>query len=272
MDWETAWREEAENHPRKLTEENRERWTAFWNQVSPSYLQDIVRREDYYREMVDFLVRESFLQGGDRVLDVGCGPGTFALPLAEHAGEVVALDSARGMLDRLMEEASRRSLENITPLHRDWDSPLEGEFDLVISSLSPAIRAPEDLFRMESLSSRACVLITRAGKGRVSQFDRDMWEEVLGGFRQSGAFEVRYPFNVLYDRGKHPNLRLYPFEFQRESTVERAWEEQLHYCSIFTEMDGGKREALRRVIDRHQEDGVLRRISSGALGMLYWRV
>ena len=40
-----------------------------------------------------------------RVLDLGCGPGTLAIPMAGFAGEVVAVDVEPEMLDQLRRAA-----------------------------------------------------------------------------------------------------------------------------------------------------------------------
>jgi cyclopropane fatty-acyl-phospholipid synthase-like methyltransferase len=45
-----------------------------------------------------------------RVLDIGSGPGTLALPMAAHVREVTALDSSEGMLSLLREHADRKGI------------------------------------------------------------------------------------------------------------------------------------------------------------------
>ena len=55
-------------------------------------------------------------QPGMTVLDVGCGPGRLALPLAERvgdSGQVVAVDIQAGMLDRVREKAKAAGIENV---------------------------------------------------------------------------------------------------------------------------------------------------------------
>jgi ubiquinone/menaquinone biosynthesis C-methylase UbiE len=53
----------------------------------------------------------------DRVLDLGCGPGRVALPLARTAREVVALDPAAEMLDEARRLAADQGLANIRFVH-----------------------------------------------------------------------------------------------------------------------------------------------------------
>lgn len=60
------------------------------------------------------------LRPGMTVVDVGCGPGRLAIPLARHVGSqghVVAMDLQAGMLNRTREKAGAANLENICFLH-----------------------------------------------------------------------------------------------------------------------------------------------------------
>ncbi len=53
---------------------------------------------------------------GTRVLDAGCGPGRLTVPLAKTvgpAGEVVALDGQRGMLDKLEKRLREEGVTNV---------------------------------------------------------------------------------------------------------------------------------------------------------------
>ncbi len=64
----------------------------------------------------DVIVRNLELQPGMKVLDVGCGPGRLAIPIARQIGpqgEVVALDIQAGMLRRAQERAQAAQLANI---------------------------------------------------------------------------------------------------------------------------------------------------------------
>jgi len=61
------------------------------------------------------IVERLALQPGMVVLDVGCGPGRLAVPIAEKVGygEVVAVDIQPGMLQRAQEKARKANLTNI---------------------------------------------------------------------------------------------------------------------------------------------------------------
>ena len=61
------------------------------------------------------------LEPGQRLLDVGCGPGTITADLAAAVapGEVVALEREASILDEAMAVASERGLTNVTPVVGD---------------------------------------------------------------------------------------------------------------------------------------------------------
>lgn len=95
-----------------------------------------------------------FVRPGDIVLDVGCGPGFFAVPLARMVGEggcVVAVDIHPGMLERTRRRAVRAGVGNRVRLHlasrtRLGLDPGEGA-DLALAFwMAHEVPVPERLF------------------------------------------------------------------------------------------------------------------------------
>ena len=62
-------------------------------------------RPGYPPELIARLAQATGVDRDARVLDLGCGPGTLAIPLAGFAGEVVAVDVEPEMLDQLRRAA-----------------------------------------------------------------------------------------------------------------------------------------------------------------------
>jgi len=95
---------------------------------------------------------------GQRVLDLGCGPGVIAVRLAQMGAEVVAVDASPAMLQLAAERASRAGVQDrltlrqadLTHLARAWDG--EGGFDLIVLSLTLSELPPEEQGRL----LRAC--------------------------------------------------------------------------------------------------------------------
>lgn len=76
------------------------------------------------------------LQPGQRILEIGPGPGRLLIPAAERVqpdGEALGIDIQPGMIERLRERAERAKVPNLTAILGDATEPHvdEGTFDLV---------------------------------------------------------------------------------------------------------------------------------------------
>ncbi|MBC9251756.1 23S rRNA (uracil(1939)-C(5))-methyltransferase [Pseudomonas alcaligenes] len=63
-------------------------------------------------------------QTGERVLDLFCGLGNFALPLARQVGEVVAVEGVQAMVERARQNAADNGLDNLHFFQADLSKPL----------------------------------------------------------------------------------------------------------------------------------------------------
>lgn len=97
---------------------------------------DFTRIAASMRESGSELVRRLGLSRGDKVLDLGCGDGTTALPAAELGAEVLGVDIARNLVEAGNRRATERGLTNCKFQEGDA-SQLEGladkSFDFVVS-------------------------------------------------------------------------------------------------------------------------------------------
>ncbi|GIZ13294.1 23S rRNA (uracil(1939)-C(5))-methyltransferase RlmD [Pseudomonas sp. NCCP-436] len=67
------------------------------------------------------------VEPGERVLDLFCGLGNFALPLARQRAEVVAVEGVEGMVRRAAANARDNGLENAHFFRADLSKPLAGQ-------------------------------------------------------------------------------------------------------------------------------------------------
>ncbi|HUP97390.1 MAG TPA: methyltransferase domain-containing protein [Usitatibacter sp.] len=97
---------------------------------------DFTRIADTMRESGDALVERIGVSKGLKVLDLGCGDGTTALPAAKRGADVLGVDIARNLVEAGNKRAARHGLKNLT--FREGDATdLQGladaSFDLVVS-------------------------------------------------------------------------------------------------------------------------------------------
>ena len=106
--------------------------------LAPLYdvFDDDRRDLDVYLAIVDEL-------GGHRVLDVGCGTGTFALSMASKGLDVLAVDPAKAMLEVAL---AKPGAEMVRWLHGDATTLPDLTFDLatMTGNVAQAIVDPED--------------------------------------------------------------------------------------------------------------------------------
>jgi ubiquinone/menaquinone biosynthesis C-methylase UbiE len=57
---------------------------------------------------------------GATILDIGCGTGTYTLPLAQVAEKITGVDSSATMLERLRQEAKQAGLDNVSTVEATW--------------------------------------------------------------------------------------------------------------------------------------------------------
>jgi len=124
---------------------------------------DFTRIADTMRESADSLVSGFGITKGLKVLDLGCGDGTTALPIARLGAEVKGVDIAANLVAAGSRRAEAAGLTNITFQEGDASnlSELDAEsFDLVVSFFG-AMFAPKPFDVAKEM-----VRVTRPG-GRI---------------------------------------------------------------------------------------------------------
>ncbi len=90
---------------------------------------------DIYRSR-DFILNEIKFQPGFKVLDFGCGPGTYSILAAQRVGEggkVYALDIHPLAIQAVQKKAARKGLQNITTIQSDGKTGLPDQsIDIVL--------------------------------------------------------------------------------------------------------------------------------------------
>lgn len=97
---------------------------------------DFTRIASTMRESGDALVRKFNITKGLKVLDVGCGDGTTAIPMARLGADVTGLDIARNLVAAGNERVKKEGISNCTFQEGDATNLSELKdktFDLVVS-------------------------------------------------------------------------------------------------------------------------------------------
>lgn len=127
-------------------------------------------------------------QHDERVLDLFCGLGNFALPLAQQSREVVAVEGVQAMVERAAQNARRNGLGNAHFYQTDLSNPLAdaswaaGGFDAIVLD-PPRDGALQVVRQMASLGARRLVYVSC----NPTTLARDSGELLQQGYRLKKA-------------------------------------------------------------------------------------
>jgi 2-polyprenyl-3-methyl-5-hydroxy-6-metoxy-1,4-benzoquinol methylase len=109
IDWNLVWKSQMQRS-KELSPgrdcariwESRESALRFW---------DMCQQE---RGRIDKALWETDTTPQSRVLDIGAGPGTLAIPFAQKVAHVTAVEPAKGMVSVMQEKMAEFGLQNIS--------------------------------------------------------------------------------------------------------------------------------------------------------------
>lgn len=183
----------------KATTDFKGKTSSDWDEKSADMAASVINSP--YVE--DFISRMN-ITGDEVVLDIGCGPGTLAIPLAKRVKEVIAIDFSEGMLEELKSYAAREGVTNIRTYHIGWedDWSILPQADIVVASRSMEVPDVEAaLTKMSAHASKACYLTYKVGGSFV---DMNILDYI--GKKVKTKPDYWYIPIILYSHGYLPRI------------------------------------------------------------------
>lgn len=225
IDWNAQWQAESSSSSWSKSPQK-----DLWNKRADSFSQHINRvvegkesldKNDYISRMLERIeVKE-----GWTVLDIGCGPGTLAIPLAKKAGSLTALDISAEMLKHLKNNAEKSGLNNIKYLNAAWQDAFAGnrveEHDVIVASRSLMTGDMKTaLSSIVSLARKAAYLTFPIIH---LSFDWEVYRAIGRNWKKHAPYI--YIYNMLYQMGITANVEILRSKVSsRYSSIEDAIE------------------------------------------------
>lgn len=183
----------------------------FWNsrkKVHCVYMKGRPRDE----RLVDVRLKNMNVPDGSTVLDIGAGPGTFAIPLAKRGCRVTVVEPSPVMHDALVKRIKADLIRTITIIPKRWedvtDEELGGPFDIVIASYSLTMMdIGKALARMHACCRGTVHLFWFLTPPAWVQVNKDLWPFLHGG-PFPGEPLAGWLWQVLAEMEIYANLRV----------------------------------------------------------------
>lgn len=263
IDWLTLWKNERK----------RKSWNSKkakdWDKKAGSFAERTA--ESPYIPL--FLSRLP-LEPSSTVLDVGCGPGTLALPLAEMTAQVTAIDYSQKMLDITADRATQKNLTNLSCIHCSWEDDWH-EYGIEPADIAIASRSmnvadlPAAITKLDQFSKRFVFLSDRIAP---SPFDPDAFAAIGREFN-SGPDYI-FTLNFLYTMNIHANVEI--LELDRHVHYKDRNEALRSYSWMFKELQDDELKKLEKFIESRivyssDERIILRRNHPPRWAMIWWK-
>ncbi|MBP2638008.1 MAG: Methyltransferase domain protein [Firmicutes bacterium] len=268
--WANAWKQYRLSGNKRRPDPKA--WVEFWNHFSTRYAQHNEDTKQTHQKIIDNLICQRAFEPGDTLLDIGCGPGTYALPLAAKGIVVTGLDTAGQMLTALQTKAEKAGLASmITSWQADWNElPSEPAYDVTFAAKSPAINDYDSLMKMTKVTRKTCCLIGFAGKHDL-ELRRLLWERLLNEPSPSPSFDIIYPLNILYQEGYRPNISFYSYSHTEREPLAYLIEHYTRYFAMLGVSGPDVEDSIRKFLQDRAIDEHCTEKSSTTIGVMWWK-
>jgi len=275
--WEKAWQQERRHSLYGVQQPERSGW-EWWDRRAEGFASQT--GDESWRQRQEQLIRtfeqQNFLGPDVEVLDIGSGPGNYALRLAGMVKKVVALDPSPKMLAILQERAAAAGITNIEPVCFTWEEVdlarrgWRGRFGLVLAAMTPGIHDVETLQKMLAASNNGCFC-----NGLTWCYDPSqakLWRRLFQTEMPPIPADIFYIFHLLHAWGYSPAIELKRMDTRREMPRDRAVEGLAIAMAPYLEMTEQIEREIIGTVEEMSQDGRYYQERSFVEGVMTWQV
>nr|WP_187286181.1 methyltransferase domain-containing protein [Methanothermus fervidus] len=229
IDWNELWKEKIKIYSKNID----------WDSRAKKFNKAIKCNNDY---SINVLKRIK-LDPEWSVLDVGCGPGTLAIPIAKEVKHVTAVDISKEMLKLLKKNAEKEGISNINIVNADFkDIDIEKikPHDVVIASRFCGLTGDlkYELKKLDSLAKKY-VYITSLAQ------DRKLNLKIYKALGKPIFPTYIFIYNVLYQLGIFANVEIFDSKIYQ---VFKNIDEAVNDWKWFMKLNKKEEKILRNII------------------------
>lgn len=242
----------------------------YWNSRAANYPRPFGRSNaGKTRRMLRLLAGLGVSFAGKRLLDIGCGTGVYALPLAKNAAGVLGVDSSAAMLAVYRAERRARKIRNAPCLRAEWAKlparKVRGRFDIAFASMTAAVKTRADLLKMEA-AAPLCVYIGWAGLRRNALLEKAY---AAHGLEYKAPEGEERTLKLLRALGRRPKTVRVRDSWTKTASVA----ETLRELEVSMRVNGARLdlELAKKLIKPFTRGGRVRQLTRARKAVIVWR-
>ncbi|HOO89546.1 MAG TPA: class I SAM-dependent methyltransferase [Syntrophales bacterium] len=238
IDWDHVWRS------RLARSSSTRRDARFWNGRASSFAKSSTEKA-FADQFLAIMKPETHWH----VLDMGCGSGALAIPMAKRVSHVTAVDFSDAMLNQVHRQCADEKIRNITTVLGRWEDDWEElgieTCDVAVASRSLMI---DDLrtciLKCNEIARKRVYIVTVAGDG---PHNRRIFDAVGRPFVPNPDYI--YNYNMLYQMGIYANVAF--IEEKRVRTYRDADDAIASMRWMFDELNDREEAKLAAFFQKH---------------------
>lgn len=210
---------------------------------------------------------------GSRVLDIGAGPGTYAIPLVKNGCSVTVVEPSPVMRELLEARMQKENITSIRIIPKRWEdvgaAELGEPYDIVIASFSLTMMdMGEALAKMHSCCIGTVHLFWFLTPPTWAMVNADLWPHLHGGVFP-GEPTADWLWQILYEMGIYAGIRPEPeISFSRYTSLDEAKEEFRQRLNCTTAAHEETLNNYLQAVLRQDENGFI--IGNGTRSAHIW--
>lgn len=244
----------------------------FWGRTAAMYNKMAQLEEEYTKNQLETIIVEH----SDSVLDIGCGPGRLAVPIARKAARVTAIDVAPEMLEKCKENARQAGVGNLQTFLLNWDDAVIGgnveKHDVVIASRSTGMF---DLIKLNSAAKKYVFVLSFAQSPSLKEARDSLFigasDQVTTTLPSNRMFGYNITFNILYDMGIDPSVKVVKDGFTRQYASRlAAYDDLRDLCELASQNENVYRRNVDQWLNENTDGSFTFRIETKTF-IIWWQ-
>lgn len=233
--------------------------------------------DDRRDKIIGLLLEKGMLNKNSTVLDIGCGPGKFALEFAIRAKHVTGVDISPKMLQYASENLAAHDIVNAEFKEIDWAKAdlaalnWQKKFSLVVGIMSPAFSSRKGLEKMIEASNEygfICHFVERQDLiGDVLKkevLDRELIDEY-------GHMGLYCSLNVLWLYKLYPEIAYFNTVKEVVRPVEETAQSFIAKYEMRGELTEAQKTEIMDILRKKSEDGMVKDRTTSKIACIYWK-